>query len=333
MIKSNYYFYLLMGSSKFFTPVTITSALIALVIGGFCSVLLAWAEGNIENTISTATSTQKSENLTSNKENKDNKIYNKAIYYKDIQACDFIESENEKESCKNSLLIIEAKKTHNIDICQQITDDKQKDTCKSVSTEQKAYYSSNKNLCNHIEDINSRIRCKKNIDIWSIALLQNGKNINNINCSLMETDLQEICFYYVNKEKEEKKFIKILQDKKIHQCHELNDANLSQNCRNILLKESAEEKLNINTCNQINNDEQKQECTQNVQQKIDQKIFKNALEEGNIPLCDNISDSTLKNNCNDTIIFKLVKQHKSTSLCEFVKHPEHKNICKQVLNF
>lgn len=321
---------------KFVTPITISSFIIAVIIGAFSFVFLNY-HGNYT---SFAKETKEWIRQTfmdiftdeQAKIEKDNKNFNDAIKFKNNNSCKNIENSKTQKECFDSIEMLLAIDENNLQKCQNIETEHIATQCSQKIIKNKAIEKKLKQLCNAILDQNEQISCREAID-WNILReLISRWNITKQECENLENNFKKECLQEVDFFQEEADFNEILNSQNIALCSKLSDENLKKNCQEKILYNKAISEKNIVVCEYIADSETKNRCQENILSDIDAKILQNAVWKNNISDCNKLSGETLQNSCNDIIIFNFVKNSKNISLCKNLKNKENIEMCELLKN-
>ncbi len=84
-------------------------------------------------------------------------------------------------------------------------------------------------------------------------------------------------------------------------------------------------------CDDIQDIGKKEYCMSHIEDKNQNSIFYKAIESNDVSACVNLTDTTLRDKCNDTIIFALVRSQKDESLCAGLKNTLSIPICQKLI--
>lgn len=265
-----------------------------------------------------------------NSEEKDNKSYNRALYYANERACEDISDDNKKSECQDNARITKFLQNPENADCTVISHEERYINCKNLIFEKTALNAKNKNLCENISETSTKQRCRENIDANLLIEITKNQNANTENCSKLENSFRIECEKLIEYYKTEAQYAEAVKNTDLSACAELNEDNLKKKCQDeIIFKKSTTENLNA-LCQYISDIDQKNLCLQTTQNNQDNNIFQIATSTDNINLCENISNSAVKYRCHDIITLSLVKKTKNPELCKALKNTENLQICEQI---
>lgn len=304
---------------------------VAIICGGF--ILFSKEDGkNFSNSTQNIIRKTFADIFYSEKEEieKDNKAYNEALKYKNNNWCKLIANSEKQQECIDAIIMLEAIETKNFEKCNEIKIENDIQECNQKIIEITAIEKLNKNLCNAILDTNKRMACKDSIDSKKLSQLIHQWNITKQKCEELDNNFRTECIKEINIYQIDEEYINTIDSKNIAKCSNLDDENLKKSCQEKILYNRAIEEKNAVLCEYINNDEQKNYCRKKTLINIDSSILDNAIKNNNIKECDNLADISLREICNDIIIFKTVKITKNTNLCKQIKNKKNIETCKLI---
>lgn len=202
------------------------------------------------------------------------KIYfNAAMASFDLSLCAKISDEDLKENCTNQIQVVMGRTAGSASECESITDEGLMQECLD-----NYYYSSSiedldAESCNSIADESLRSRCAKtvaqNIEVIEISKQQVAK---------IPTTTAEI----------------------LEACSDL-ASSLAQECKDQANYDLAFEEKDLSYCNQIGDEEDKQECLQEQSENIDQYYLRQAMAMRDESMCNQIANDALQDLCMNSI--------------------------------
>lgn len=244
----------------------------------------------------------------------------KALELNDLKICDSIEDKSTKEYCNDQLIFKKAINKKEFADCEKIISHSLKSQCLGFADQEILLHAAAPDDCEKILDNNLRTECSSRLKLRGVNLtedvcseVENEKMKNSclekakINEALENKD-KSLCAEIKDSD------AKILCEKQVENKEQLDWAKAAaeegdaKNCAAIIndtLRQKCEDKANllaarrykdITFCDKIKNVDVKQKCLQ-YKPQIDMYWSSKAKNEEDVELCKNISDKTLKNDC------------------------------------
>lgn len=258
----------------------------------------------------------------------ENKAFNEATKYKNPNSCKIIKTENKKQECEDTVVMLIAIEKNDFEICKNIQTENINQDCNHQIIEKNAIDKKNKILCNAIQDEKQKIACRETIDAQNLKKILQEWEITAKKCEELENNFKSECLKQIDIYKIEENYQKAINSENISLCQDIEDKNLKKNCQEKILIEKAIKEKNIFLCEYGSNEETKNNCRKKIIKNNDSQNLEIAIKTNNLQQCKNLSDEILQNSCNDIIIFDFVKKTKNISLCKSLKNKENIPICE-----
>lgn len=263
---------------------------------------------------------------------RDTESYNRAIQYANEKACNTISDENKKTECADYALIAKMLKNPESGDCSIIANENRKTECINLTFEKTAIDTKNKNICKNIADNDIAQRCRESVDAGILAEISKNNDASVEKCEKLEASFQVECNKMIANHEIELRYSEAVKSQEIGLCGIIGDEYLMQKCRNTIIANKALSEGNVLLCDYISDASEKKSCLEKTKLQKDSKLFETATNSDNLAMCENISQENIKHRCNDIIILSIVKKTKNTNLCQNLKNSENGAICQKLLN-
>lgn len=177
--------------------------------------------------------------------------------------------------------------------------------------------------CEFIEDDVLKIKCKDNWNLYNASIKNETKY-----CNLIIDD------YYKEKCLDDLNYKNAIELNDSKMCDKIINKNIRQKCNSFLIiskAESNDENVKISDCNLLTW-EDKLYCQNIIKNKDDISILNEALDSKNSNNCLNISNTSLKNTCFDTLNLEKAINQGNLLLCNKIIDSSKKDQCKKTLS-
>jgi hypothetical protein len=264
-------------------------------------------------------------------EKSDAQLISLAISENNPQLCTNITNANSQEYCLTRTYIDIALSQQDLSLCQKLSSVSAQTRCFSQITENKALHALDLNECARITEAKKRIDCETAV-ILRLAVQEKSisrcgqipesyskvkqRCMEKVNQVLTRTAYAQATQTFLSVEKcqeiaNQRESIKCqdvvnlklaMKENNINLCQEITDLANKNKCLTILGANLAQSNKEANYCEYIPEENQKLQCQKNVAVILNRDYFRQAKQEKNIDLCQQITDSTLKNECLNTFI-------------------------------
>lgn len=233
-----------------------------------------------------------------------------------IESCETILSGELREQCRNSRIQSIAKKEKNTKECEKITQETKRQECKDEVLYSISLSEGKFEYCDSINSVFLKEKCKKEREKY---ISENAKSIED--CSgISSLRVRKIC---------EGRF-RQNQGKEIplspKECEKISSKTERESCMRSSLSHSIKNSESFSVCNQFTGDIQN-ECKEKMNQKIDFKYKKIAIEQGKPSLCKEILSSERREECKDATYYQLAWTQKDSRYCKLIENEQNLTNC------
>lgn len=234
----------------------------------------------------------------------DNAYLKNAFDTNDRKFCVKIKNADFRSKCSDNFIYNDAISKNNKEACKKITDSWFKENCLSTLIFQEIEswnYTWSLKICDELSQENKQ---------YCISQLQNNTTWEN------DADILN----------------NALENNKIDTCSKIKNISLQEWCMDSINIKLALENKDKTKCDWIFDIKKKESCKATFSKEDDKKYFEQAISEWSIIWCGKIKNISMKNQCNDTLIFKESIQSKDKNKCLRILNESLKNDCEKIIS-
>jgi hypothetical protein len=261
----------------------------------------------------------------------DNLYYNTAIQTKNQILCDSIESTNTILECREKIQAINAVASGSIEGCDSLTLSGIALECRDALYQKTALESQSPALCNKLSNSVKSDFCHEMVDEKSLRILIASGSLNNDSCSQFATGSRSACLQFIQDNQANVVIKESIVSGSNESCSQIVSEADKILCNDTVNLRNALDQNNKSLCSDIADVGKKEYCMSHIDDKNQNNIFYKAIESNDVWACVNLTDMTLRDKCNDTIIFALVRSQKDANLCAGLKNTLSIPICQKLI--
>lgn len=249
---------------------------------------------------------------------KDTESSNNAIKSRDVELCKTIEDPTQKQSCLDNVMASLALDGKDPSKCTPLSSSGMVLRCQDNVYFSLAGEKNDKASCRSINDENIRTSCLESVEksLFAAATVS-GKVMSEL-CSTFETTIKTDCEHLVVTKDDTAIYRDAMSAKSLSSCDAISDEKLHSTCRDTLLYQKAVSGADASLCSQISDSAKAATCASNLNSRSDALKFQALVATGNLDDCDVISSDTLRVQCHDMVIIRIVRDTRDTSLCDML---------------
>jgi hypothetical protein len=261
----------------------------------------------------------------------ENMYYNNAIQTKNQALCASIGNTNTALECREKIQAINAVASGSIEGCDSLTLSGITLECRDAIYQKTALESQSPALCNKLSNSVKSDFCHEMVDEKSLRILIASGSLNTDSCSQFSTWSRNSCLQFIRDNEANTLIKEGIVSGSNESCSQIVSETDKALCNDTVNLRNALDQNNKTLCNDIQDIGKKEYCMSHIEDKNQNSIFYKAIESNDIWACANLTDTTLRDKCNDTIIFALVRSQKDANLCAGLKNTLSIPICQKLI--
>jgi hypothetical protein len=173
-----------------------------------------------------------------------------------------------------------------------------------------------KALCAKIETPSQQLYCREEIDARVLANLIETQTASESSCTSLEKKHQESCLASIARIDDNTILQDAIRTDTLELCKKLSTEELRYTCFDAILMKRALVSGDKNNCDYLHDEEKKATCLARTTIQDDNEIFKKAVIDKNLSICQTIGNTTLMNRCHDSVTLLLIRESGDATLCD-----------------
>lgn len=256
-------------------------------------------------------------------------IMNNALTEWNLQLCDSIVSDSMKIECRESIDARNITQSWTLEDCQKLTLEGIRNNCVSVVTQSMAVIKLDKQICSGITDSSQSQYCRDSVDEKIFVDIIDKKSASEDKCNLLEERFRQPCIAAIVRNDDNAIIQSAVANEDLESCKKLSTEELQSTCFDTILLKQALKSQDKNLCDYVKDETKKATCISYTVAQDDNAVFKKAIIEKDITLCSKIGSKTLKDRCHDSVTLLIVRDTKSTELCDSLVATGGIDACKK----
>ena len=256
-------------------------------------------------------------------------IMNNALTEWNLQLCDSIVWDSMKTECRESIDARNITQSWTLEDCQKLTLEGIRTNCISVVTQSTAVLKMDKEICAAITDSSQSQYCRDSVDEKIFVDIIDKKSATEDKCNLLEERFRQPCIAAIVRNDDNAILQSAVTNEDLESCKKLSTEDLQSTCFDTILLKQALKSQDKNLCDYVKDETKKATCISYTVAQDDNAVFKKAIIEKDITLCGSIGSKTLKDRCHDSVTLLIVRDTKSTELCDSLVATGGIDACKK----
>lgn len=213
--------------------------------------------------------------------------------------CESISSLFDRQNCVNLAILSKSVYSGNPLTCDSLSWSTQ-EKCKNEVYFHSAYIKKDRKLCSSLTDSGSKSECiewVENLVFWSST----GNSLDDCN-QYISKKIQESCLSKKSKMSDTQYLNQALNTLNGDVCKQIINAEVKSQCNDGIELLKLKESKDLSSCDFLANPWMQNQCKKTIAFTKDVNLYKKAISENDISICDDILDLSLKNTCSKVTI-------------------------------
>lgn len=260
----------------------------------------------------------------------DIEMANRAMSEQNLALCAGITDTAMQLDCSESVQAVIYTQSGTLEDCQMLTLTGVRDRCTATLAQSTAFARMDKTLCAKIENKTQQLYCREEIDSRVFSSLIETQTATEITCGSLETKYRERCLTSITRIDDNASLQEAIRTDTLELCKKLSTEELKYTCFDAILMKRALVSGDKNNCDYIHDEEKKSTCLARTTIQDDNEIFKQAVTDKKLSLCQTIENMALKNRCHDSVTLLLIRETKDATLCDTLTNTGTIASCKKM---
>ena len=208
--------------------------------------------------------------------------YNNAIQTKNQNLCAFIKDQNTALECREKILAINAVASGSIESCDSLTLSGIILQCRDALYQKNAIESQSPALCNKLSNTVKADFCHETVDEKSLRILITSGSVTPESCIQFSTGSRNACLQFIRDNQTNVIIKESIVSGNNESCSQIVSEPDKALCNDTVNLRNALDQNNKTLCNDINDDGKKEYCISHIEEKNQNSIFYKAIESNNV---------------------------------------------------
>jgi hypothetical protein len=260
----------------------------------------------------------------------DIEMANRAMSEQNLTLCASITDTAMQLDCSESVQAVLYTQSGTLEDCQMLTLTGVRDRCSATLAQTTAFARMDKALCAKISIPSQELYCREEIDSRVLASLIETQTATEANCASLEAKYRDSCLASIARIDDNATLQEAIRTDALELCKKLSTEDLRYTCFDAILMKRALVSGDKNNCDYLHDEEKKATCLARTTIQDDNEVFKQAVMDKKLSLCQTIENITLENRCHDSVTLLLIRENGDATLCDTLTNTGTIASCKKM---